>query len=109
MGVTVALRPLRRVPWELPFLTLIKLVVHPAIVLVTLSVVGNFEPVWVYTAVLMAALPPALNVFVLAQQYNTYVERASSAVLIGTVVSVFTLTAALFLTTTGTLPHDLFP
>ncbi len=109
MGVTVALRPLKRVPWELPGLTLIKLVIHPAIVLVTLSVVGDFDPVWVYTAVLMAALPTALNVFVLAQQYDTYVERASSAVLIGTVVSVFTLTTALFLTTTGTLPHDLFP
>ena len=109
MGVTVALRPLKRVPWELPFLTLIKLVIHPAIVLVVLSIVGSFDAVWVYTAVLMAALPPALNVFVLANQYETYVQRASSAVLIGTVVSVFTLTAALYLTTKGLLPSDLFP
>ena len=109
MGVTVALRPLKRVPWELPFLTLIKLVVHPAIVLVVLSIVGSFDAVWVYTAILMAALPPALNVFVLAQQYDTYVQRASSAILIGTVASVFTLTAALYLTTRNLLPTDLFP
>ncbi|MFN0263755.1 AEC family transporter [Tepidamorphus sp. 3E244] len=109
MGISVALRPLKRVPWELPFLTLIKLVIHPAIALVMLSIMGNFDPVWVYAAVLMAALPPALNVFVLAQQYDTYVQRASSAVLVGTVVSVFTLTTALYLTTHEILPADLFP
>ena len=29
LGVTVALRPFTRVPWEVPFLVLVKLVVHP--------------------------------------------------------------------------------
>lgn len=109
MGVTVALRPIRRVPWELPFLTFCKLVVHPALVLVLLGLVGQFDPVWVATAVLMSALPPALNVFVLAQQYNVYVERASSSILLGTVVSVFTLTTVLYLVTNDMLPVDLFP
>lgn len=109
MGVTVALRPIRRVPRELPFLTFCKLVVHPALVLVLLGLVGQFDPVWVATAVLMSALPPALNVFVLAQQYNVYVERASSSILLGTVVSVFTLTTVLYLVTNDMLPVDLFP
>lgn len=109
LGVTVALRPIKRVAPELPHLTVLKLVVHPALVLVILSVAGTFDPVWVYTAVLMAALPPALNVFVLAQQYQVYVERASSGILIGTVVSVFTLTAVLYLVANGLLPTDLFP
>ena len=36
----------------------------------------------------MAALPPALNVFVFARQYDTWVEQASGAVLLGTLVSV---------------------
>ena len=40
----------------------------------------------------MAALPPALNVFVLARQYDAWVEQASGSVLIGTLVSVVTLT-----------------
>ena len=65
LGVTVALRPFTRVPWEVPFLVLIKLVVHPAVALVLLTVLGPFDPNWVAAAVLMAALPPALNVFVL--------------------------------------------
>jgi malonate transporter and related proteins len=109
LGVMVALRPVKRVAWELPFLMLLKLVVHPALVLVALSLMGTFDPVWVYTAVLMAALPPALNVFILAQQNEVYVERASSGILIGTVISVVTLTAALYLVANGLLPTDLFP
>lgn len=109
IGVTVALRPVKRVAWELPALMLLKLVIHPALVLVMLSLVGGFDPVWVYTAVLMAALPPALNVFILSQQYRTYVERASSGILIGTVLSVVTLTTALYLVTNELLPTDLFP
>lgn len=109
IGVTVALRPVKRVTWEIPVLLLFKLTVHPVLVLVILSVVGGFDPVWVYTAVLMAALPPALNVFILAQQYEVYVERASSGILIGTVVSVLTLTTVLYLVANEMLVPDLFP
>jgi predicted permease len=54
-------------------------------------------PLWVATAVLMASLPPALNVFVMASQYQTYVERASSTILVGTVASVVTVTELLAL------------
>ncbi|WP_425280789.1 AEC family transporter [Lutibaculum baratangense] len=58
MGVSVALRPIRRIPGELPLLVLFKLVVHPVLALVLLSLVGSFDPVWVKTAIMMAALPP---------------------------------------------------
>lgn len=97
LGVTVALRPIGRVPRELPALLLTKLIVHPFIVFVLLNWVGGIDPVWVATAVLMACLPPAANVFVIAQQYDTYKERASSSVLIGTTASVVTVTLILFL------------
>lgn len=109
IGVTVALRPIKRVAPELPFLIVLKLVIHPALVLVLLSLVGTFPPIWVYTAVLMAALPPALNVFILAQQYEIYVERASSGILIGTAMSVLSLTTVLYFVVNGLLPTDLFP
>jgi malonate transporter len=108
LGVTVALRPLKKMPWEVPFLVLVKLLLHPVIVFLMLSLFGPFEQTWVYTAVLMAALPPALNVFVFARQYDTWVEQASSAVLIGTLVSVVTLTSVMWLVKTHNLPHLLF-
>jgi predicted permease len=82
--------------------------VHPLIALLLLSLFAPFEQSWVYTAVLMAALPPALNVFVLARQYETWVEQASSSVLFGTMASVITLTAVMWLVKNGLLPHDLF-
>jgi len=108
LGVTVALRPLKKVPWEMPMLTTVKLVIHPVVVFVMLSAFGPFDRMWVDTAVLMAALPPALNVFVFARQYDTWVEQASTAVLVGTVVSVLTLTTVMWMVKSGTLPPLLF-
>ena len=108
LGVTVALRPLQAIPWEVPLAVVIKLVVHPVLVFVLLSLLGPFTEVWVYTAVLMAALPPALNVFITARQYGVWVEQASSSVLLGTLVSVATLTTAMWLVKTHQLPAMIF-
>src|SRR5882757_3349492 len=101
LGVTVALRPLGRVPWEVPGVIAIKLIVHPLIVFALMMWFGPFTPEWAATAVLMASLPPALNVFVIARQYDTWVEPASVAVLVGTFVSVVTLTSVMYLLKTG--------
>ena len=73
-----------------------------------LSLFGPFDRIWIETAVLMAALPPALNVFVFARQYDAWVEQASSAVLIGTLVSVVTLTTVMWMVKSGALPPLLF-
>jgi len=109
LGVTVALRPLGRVPEEVPLLVVIKLVLHPLLVWAVLSAIGDFDPVWIYAAVIMAALPPALNIFVISTQYGIGVERASACVLIGTIVSMATLTGFLWLVKTGAMTADLFP
>jgi len=112
LGVTVALTGgggAKRIPPEVPFLVVIKLIIHPLLVWVLLSAFGVFDPMWVFAAIVMAALPPALNIFVISTQYNVGIERASACVLAGTVVSVVTLTAFLWLIRSGHLPHDLFP
>jgi malonate transporter and related proteins len=105
LGVTVALRPFERVPWDVPILVAIKLLVHPAVMLMLMMALGPFDPKWVATAVLMAALPPALNVFVLGRQYSAWVSQASGAVLLGTLVSVATLTTVMWLVRQGGLPQ----
>jgi predicted permease len=107
LGVTVALRPMQKIPWDVPFTIFAKLIIHPGLVLLLLSALGPFDPTWVYTAVLMAALPPALNVFIMARQYDTWVAQASGAVLFGTFASVVTLTSVMWLVKTGTLPTTL--
>ncbi|MBZ0162472.1 MAG: AEC family transporter [Notoacmeibacter sp.] len=109
MGVTLALRPLKRIPSDIGIITPLKLLLHPAICYFMLSWIGNFDPVWVYTAVLLAALPTATNVFVIAQQYGVWAERASASILVSTTLSVFSVTGLLVLITGGYLPPDLFP
>jgi malonate transporter and related proteins len=109
MGVSMALRPLKRIPVELGFILPIKLIIQPALVYVLLSWIGNFPPAWIYAAVLMAGLPTATNVFVLAQQYQTWVERASASVFATTLSSVVTVSCLLYAITKGYLPADLFP
>ena len=108
MGVTVGLRPVERVTAEIPVVLVIKLLLHPLLVWVALAWIGGFDRVWVMTAVLMACLPPALNVYVLAQQYHAHVAQASAIVLIGTAVSVATVTGVLWLITNDLLPPMLF-
>jgi predicted permease len=103
LGVTVALRPFDRVPWEVPGVIAVKLLVHPLIVFGLMLLFGPFAQPWAATAVLMAALPPALNVFVIARQNNTWIEPASVAVLIGTFASVVTLTSVMWFIQSGRL------
>jgi len=103
LGVTVALRPFDRVPWEVPGVIAIKLLIHPLIVFGLMLLFGPFAQPWAATAVLMAALPPALNVFVMARQNNTWIEPASVAVLIGTFASVITLTSVMWFIQSGRL------
>jgi len=108
MGVTIALRPVTRFPWALTYIIPLKLIIHPVLMYVGLSYIGNFDPLWVQTAVMLAALPIATNVFVIAQQYNVWVERASASVMVSTLISVLTVSGFLFAITQGVLPTDLF-
>lgn len=104
MGATLALRPLRRIPRELYLIVPLKLIFQPLLIYCILNLAGNFPPVWVFTAMLMAALPTATNVFVIAQQYGVWVERASSSILATTLFSIVTLTLWLYVMTHGLVP-----
>jgi Membrane transport protein len=106
LGVTVALRPFGRVPWEVPAVIAVKLLVHPLVVFGLMLLLGPFPQPWAATSVLMASLPPALNVFVIARQNDTWIEPASMAVLIGTFASVITLTSVMWLMQTGRHPEN---
>jgi malonate transporter and related proteins len=103
LGVTVALRPFDRVPWEVPWVIAVKLLIHPSVAFGLMLWFGPFAQPWAATAVLMASLPPALNVFVIARQNETWVEAASVAVLIGTFASVLTLTSVMWAIQSGRL------
>ena len=48
MGVTLALRPLKRIPHELAPIAFLKLVLHPLVCYVVLSWVGDFSETWLF-------------------------------------------------------------
>lgn len=80
---------------EVTWLVILKLLVHPAITYVLAFHVFPMELLWAQAAVLLAALPVGALVFVVAQEYDVYVRRASSAVIGTTVLSIATLTLLL--------------
>ncbi len=104
LGVTVGLRHFAGIGREFPLLIAFKLVIHPLLAYTLLTLVGGFDPLWVHVAVMMAALPTAANVFVLASQYQTYIEGASSSILVSTLLSAFTIPVLIFAVKMGLIP-----
>ncbi len=99
---------MKTMPAGVPALVVIKLLLHPLLVWMLLSAFGGIPTHWIYAAIIMAALPPALNIFVISTQYKVGVERASACILVGTIVSMITLPGFLWLVKTGRITADLF-
>jgi predicted permease len=78
---------------EVGWLVVVKLVIHPALTWWLAYRVMTMDPVWAAAAVIQAALPTGALAFVLAQQYGIYVQRATAAIMVSTVLSVVTLSA----------------
>lgn len=91
LGVMLGLRRFSNIGGEFPSIILVKLVLHPILAYNMLILLGPFDPLWVNVAVMMAALPTATNAFVLASQYRSYIEGASNAILVTTLISAVTL------------------
>ena len=108
VGIGLAIPTPARVAAETPVLIGIKLIVHPLIVYLLLSWVGDFDPVWVHTAILIAALPPAMGLVSFAREQKAYVEGASLAVVFATVISIATITVVAILLVKDVLPVDPF-
>ena len=104
LGVTVGLRRFDRVGDEFAAIAGIKIFVQPFVALLVVGQLQGLEPLWLHVAVMMAALPTASNAFVLASQYKSYVEGASSAVIVTTALSALTIPAIVYAINAGWLP-----
>lgn len=79
------------------WLSLVKLVLHPAAVAVAALWLFDVDAYAAGVMIAAAALPVAGNVFILAQAYGVAPQRVSTAILISTALSVFTVTAVIAL------------
>jgi len=80
---------------EIGWLVCAKLLLHPLITWWLAYRVFALEGVLPAVAVIQAALPCGVPVFVLAQQYKTFVARSSAVIVVSTALSMFTLSALL--------------
>ncbi len=67
------------------------LLLHPAIVLLLTYVVLDLPAQYVAVAVLVASMPPGMNIYIFASLYNRAVALAATAMLIATALSVVTI------------------
>ncbi|WP_085904103.1 AEC family transporter [Kiloniella majae] len=73
-------------------IVILKTIIYPSIVAFLVFNVIEVPPLWAAVAVILAAQPTGMNVFILAQQYGVFTARAASVVLSSTILSVVTVT-----------------
>lgn len=91
IGLFMVGKPLLHGFAEVSAVSAIKLFVHPVVTWVFFTYVFEVDPLWNAVGLLMAALPAGALCFVVAQNYNVYVQRTSAAILLSTIVAVVTL------------------
>ena len=94
-GLFMVGRSVKGVKSEITWLVFAKLVLHPVITWWLAYHVFELEGILPAIAVLQAALPSGVPVFVLAQQYQIFVTRSNTAIVLSTALSVFTLSGLL--------------
>jgi len=97
LGATLAGRQVAGGATEVSYMTFMKLVVHPAVLFFMTTRLFGVDPFWATAALAGAALPIAANVFIVARQYDVYVVRTSSAILVSTAVSMISVSALLLI------------
>ena len=93
IGLFMAGRSVTAGAAETSWLVFFKLLVQPAITAAIAYGLLDMAPLWSASAITLAALPTGALVFVLAQQYGIYTQRATAAILASTILSVATLSA----------------
>jgi len=68
-----------------------KLCLYPVIMLTSLALIPDLDPIWWAAGVLAAGMPMGANLYLVAEAYDAHVGRASSSVLLSTALSVVTV------------------
>lgn len=98
LGATLSAFKVSSHPVEVSAMSAFKLVLHPALMLAFVVAFGVPQP-WMGVALIGASLPVAANVFVIARQYDAYIQRVSSTILISTAISIVTVSVVVSLVT----------
>ena len=97
LGMTLAGRRVEGGRAAIVTMSALKLVAHPVLLFVLLAFVFAVDPAVTAIAVVIAAMPVAGNVFVIAERYGVLVRRTSAAILVSTAIAVATVSVTLWL------------
>ena len=86
---------------------LVKLFLHPAIVYLLLGWVADLSPIWMFSAMFLAALPPAFETTAIARG-EADGDAVDPVAATGLIISLLTITALIALTVQGVIPADPF-
>ena len=93
LGVSLAARRVGGDGRAIALLVALKLVAHPLLVFALARVFG-LDPLQTGLLMVIAAMPIAGNVFVIAERYGVLVQRLSTAILVSTALGVITVSLA---------------
>jgi malonate transporter len=97
MGVSLASYRIAGAVGEIGMASTIKLVLHPAVVWLLSTHVFVVEPLWRDIAILAAAAPAGVNVYMVATRYDAGANHAAATMLVSTLFSVLTIGIVLHL------------
>ncbi len=97
MGASLAAYRVMGAASEAAIGTILKLALHPLLVWILATYVFRIEPLWRDVAVILAALPVGVNVYLMAERYRAGVAPAATAILISTGLSVVTVAGVLWM------------
>lgn len=95
MGASLASYPARGHTRPALALASLKLVVHPLLVWLVMGPLLGIEGIWLSTAVVVAAMPSGVNVYLFAARYDAAPEVAARTVLLASGLSVVTVSLLL--------------
>ncbi len=104
LGITLVGQPLREAWAELSLLVLMKLLLHPLLIIAVflhahLAGNGAIDILWIKVAVLFTCLPIAANAFAMSEYYGVYSGRSATAIMVTTLLASITVPAFLYLIT----------
>ena len=97
LGMSFVAYSIRRELRAAPALTVLKMVLMPAIVWVMAVHVFALPPVWAGTAVIMAATPTGINAYLFAAKYDAGVASVTSTIVLSTAASILIIPAIILL------------
>ncbi|WP_281683563.1 AEC family transporter [Thalassobaculum salexigens] len=97
MGASIAAYRIAGAVQQAAVGTVLKLALHPLLVWALATHVFRVETLWRDVAVLLASLPVGINVYLMAQRYQSAVAQSTTAILISTGLSVLSVAGVLLL------------